>query len=316
MTGNSWLSLVTSTGNLESAKSYESLLSAAHADYSVVTNQVYVYDRFVDAFVQVPNRFVTGREIDERLENWEVVKERYEVEQNQKILERAHALIRKYNGSAVFTGCGVLDEGRKFFAVVRTGSITIPTLDQSSDIIDSYIVIMTSHDGSIPICYYNLDSRRSNNTTYRFSSSPTAEFSIRKRHTPSGVNLNEEVTEALNMRTNWSEYMGSAIGKLFVPASASTVDKALEKFWPTEYAATEKKREHAEGVHETITDLYHSSNNVGAFGTCRWSLLSAINEYIDFHRNIPDDEAAQHSLEIDNYSHRLKLNVFQWLNTF
>ena len=315
MTGNSWLSLVTSTGILESAKSYESLLSAAHADYSVVTNQVYVYDRFVDAFVQVPNRFVTGREIDERLENWEVVKERYEIEQNQKILERAHALIRKYNGSADFTGCGVLDHGRKFFAIVRTGSITIPTLDEGNDIIDSYVVVMTSHDGSIPICYYNLDSRRSNNTTYRFATSPTSEFSIRKRHTPSGANLNQEATEALNMRTKWSDHMSSAIAKLFVPTSASAVEKTLEKFWPTKYAATEKKREHAEGVHETINGLYRSSQNIGSFGECRWSLLNAINEYIDFQRNISDKEAAQHSLEIDNYSHRLKLNVFEWLNT-
>ena len=113
MTGNSWLSLVTSTGDLDSAKSYGSLLNNAQADYSVVTNQVYVYDRFLDSFVQVPNRFVTGREVDERLENWEVVKERYEVEQT-KILERAHSLIRKYNGSAVFTGCGVLDEDISF----------------------------------------------------------------------------------------------------------------------------------------------------------------------------------------------------------
>ncbi len=315
MIGNSWLSLVTSTGDLDSAKSYESLLNTAKADYSVVTNQVYVYDRFLDSFVQVPNRFVTGREVDERLENWEVVKERYEVEQNQKILERAHSLIRKYNGSAVFTGCGVLDEGRKFFAVVRTGSMSIPMLNGDQDIIDSYVVVMTSHDGSIPICYYNLDSRRSNNTTYRFTASPTSEFSIRKRHTPSGANLNQEATEALNMRTEWSDHMSSAIAKLFVPASATVAEKTLEKFWPIKYAATDKKREHAEGVHETINGLYRSSKNIGAFGECRWSLLNAINEYIDFQRNIPNEEAAQHSLEIDNYSHRLKLTVFEWLNT-
>lgn len=315
MTDKSWLSLVSSTGSLESAESYESLLSAAQADYSVVTNQVYVYDRFLGSFVQVPNRFVTGREFNDRLENWEVVKERYEVEQNQKILERAHALIRKYNGSAVFSGCGVLDQGRKFFAVVRTGSIAIPMLDQKNDIVDSYVVVMTSHDGSIPICYYNLDSRRSNNTTYRFTGSSTAEFSIRKRHTPSGANLNVEAAEALNMRTNWSDHMGSAIANLFAPISSSTITKTLEKFWPTEYAPTEKKREHAESVHDTIIGLYRSANNVGAFGECRWSLLNAINEYIDFHRNIPNEEAAQHSLEIDNYSHRLKLSIFEWLTT-
>ena len=33
-------------------------------------------------------------------------------------------------------------------------------------------------------------------------------------------------------------------------------------------------------------------------------------EYIDFHRDVPPIEAAQHSLELDNFSHRLKVNVF------
>jgi len=181
MTAESWRTLVRGV----SGASIAELLTEANADYSVVTNDVYVYDRFLDSFVKVPNRFVTGREIDERLENWEVVKDRYEVEQNNRILERATALISKYGESAVLTGCGVLDEGRKFFAVVNTGSLSLPTAGGDADIIDSYVVVLTSHDGSMPICYYNLDSRRLNNTTYRFTESENFEFSIRKRHTPS-----------------------------------------------------------------------------------------------------------------------------------
>lgn len=312
MTAESWRTLVRGV----SGASIAELLTEANADYSVVTNDVYVYDRFLDSFVKVPNRFVTGREIDERLENWEVVKDRYEVEQNNRILERATALISKYGESAVLTGCGVLDEGRKFFAVVNTGSLSLPTAGGDADIIDSYVVVLTSHDGSMPICYYNLDSRRLNNTTYRFTESENFEFSIRKRHTPSEVDLNKEASEVKAMRTQWSEHMRESIGKLFVPVSTATVDKTLEQFWPTAFAATEKKREHAENVQEAIKELYRKSYNVGAFGECRWALLNAINEYIDFHRNIPSSEAAQHSLEVDNYSHRLKLSVFKWLSTF
>lgn len=319
MTAKAWPTLVTGRADPSGAYKVDDLLHKASADYLVVTNPIFVYDQFQDAYMQIPNRYATGREVQDggstHLDSWEVVTDRYEVEQNGKILSRAIAVVNKYGGAARLLGCGVLDEGRKFFAVVNTGSLSITTSQDGTDIIDSYVVVMSSHDGSIPICYYNLDSRRSTHSVYRFAAPTHCEFSVRKRHTPSAADLDSEAKEVLSMRTDWSKYTVDTISGMCIPISSRDVDDTLEKVWPLAKASTEKKREHLESVHDQIKTLFTSPLNSGAYGATKWALLNAMTEYIDFHRNIPDSEAAQHALEVDNYSHRLKLSVFGAINT-
>lgn len=307
MTAKSWMGLVSAVA--DDSSTIESLLLESQADYKVVLNQVYVFDKFKDEFVAIPNRFVTGREINNSLDNWEVVKERYNIEQNERILSRAFKLAAKSGGSAKVLGCGSIDDGRKFFAVVNTSSISFRCSSGRSDYIDNYIVVITSHDGSLPICYYNLDVRRETGVVYRLPDSINAEFSIRKRHTPSEANIEEEVAEALDMRLRWTKHLSETIKKLFRPLNSAQVKDFLETVWPTSNASTEKRREHAEAVHDRIQELLSASHNHGCFGHCAWSMFNAASEYIDFYRDIPNLEASQHMLELDNYSHRIKIKI-------
>lgn len=319
MTDKAWSTLVTGRAADDGTYEVDDILRKGLADYLVVTNPIFVYDRFQDAYVQIPNRFATGREVacgaTCRLDSWEVVKDRYEVEQNRKILSRAISLVNKYGDAAKLMGCGVLDGGRKFFAVVHTGSLSITTANNDTDVVDSYVVVMSSHDGSIPICYFNLDTRRNTHSVYRFSASREYEFSIRKRHTPSEADLDGEAREVLNMRASWSQHVVNNISNMSVPVSETYIETALETVWPLKTANTEKKREHIESVHSRVKTLYSSSHNSGSYGPSKWALFNAMTEYIDFHRNIPDREAAQHALEIDNFSHRLKLEVHKCLSS-
>ena len=87
--------------------------------------------------------------------------------------------------------------------------------------------------------------------------------------------------------------------------------KVLEQFWSTQTASSAKKRSNAEGVHDEVKRLYRQPHNLGMYGESKWSFYNAVMEYIDFHRDIPELEAVQHSLEVDNFSHRLKVNVFE-----
>ncbi len=319
MTDKAWSTLVTGRAAGDGTYEVDDILRKGLADYLVVTNPIFVYDRFQDTYVQIPNRFATGREVacgeTCRLDSWEVVKDRYEVEQNRKILSRAISLVNKYGDAAKLMGCGVLDGGRKFFAVVHTGSLSITTASSETDVVDSYVVVMSSHDGSIPICYYNLDTRRNTHSVYRFNASKECEFSVRKRHTPSEADLDGEAKEVLNMRASWSQHVVNTISNMSVPVSETYIETALETVWPLQTANTEKKREHIESVHSRVKTLYSSSHNSGSYGPSKWALFNAMTEYIDFHRNIPDREAAQHALEIDNFSHRLKLEVHKCLSS-
>lgn len=315
MTDNySWRSLSTPINK----NSTEEALRLSKSDYNVVLNPIYVWDQFQSKYVEVEDRFCTGRHITDALadsgmrqENWEVVKDRYVIVPNSDIMERANSIVDAFNGAARLDSCGTLDDGRKFFVAIFTGTLEIIG-SGDKDMVDTYVIAMTSHDGSVPVCYYNLDVRRRNNSVYRFTDE-SADFCIRKRHTPNHADRDSEVTEVLTMRQAWSMSFKATLQKLLSPVSEFQFESVLHSQWNPNTASSKNKREHAENVIDTINSLYRSDYNFGMFGHSKWAAFNAICEYIDFHRDIPGLEAAQHSLEIDNFSHRLKVSLYNQL---
>ncbi len=306
----SWLSLASP---IFENQSDEEILANANADYKVSLKPVTLWDSLNDSLVDLKKRFVTCRPNPNGLhwDYWEVVKERYEVVQNSDLLERAKGIVSRTNGKAKLHSCGVLDDGRKFFVAMSFGSISLKVKDTTS-IIDSFLVLISSHDGSIPICYYSLDVNRGRNTVYRVSSN-TYDFDLRKRHTKNLKGHEVEASEAIELRKNWSTAITEAVSALQKPIGPSMKKEAMDLVASTEKANTKKKREHAEDVHSKIEELFRKDYNSGLFGETRWAFYNAIIEYIDFYRDIDPLDAAQHTLEIDNYSHRLKVRVFDTL---
>ena len=306
----SWLSLASPISDNQSD---EEILTNAGADYSVFLEPVKVWDKLSDSIVTVPNRFVTCRENPNKqhCDSWEVVKERYEVVQNFDLLQRAKVIVARSNEVAKLHSCGVLDDGRKFFVAMSFGAVSLKVNDAES-IIDNFLVLMSSHDGSIPICYYNLDVNRNRNTVYRVSSD-MYDFDLRKRHTPNLKDHGVEAGEAIELRKNWNTVMTDAINTLQRPIGVSMRKDAMNIVASVEKANTKKKREHAESVHSKIEELFRKDYNSGTFGETRWAFYNAVIEYIDFYRDIDALDAAQHTLEIDNFSHRLKVEVFDLL---
>lgn len=296
--------------------SKEEMLKKADADYEVILSPVQVEDLTTGKFVTVEDRYVTGRldPITLELQNWEVVKGRYQVVPNEVIIDKAIAIVNRSSGDAALESVGTLDGGRKFFACVRTTQLTLSPNTKTQDVVDNYIVIMTSHDGSIPICYYNLDARRINSSIYRFSSSADyASFSLRKRHTPNATDRLEEASEVLMMRDVWTKELSNAIKTLSVELRNYQVNDSLKKIWSFSNANTKKKREYTEYVHDRVKQLYDSKINSGTFGETKWALFNAICEFYDFHRNVDEHDAIQQSFEIDNLVHRDKLLAYKIL---
>ena len=296
--------------------SKEQILKKADADYEVILSPVQVEDLTTGKFMTVEDRYVTGRldPITMELQNWEVVKGRYQVVPNEVIVDKAIAIGNKSSGEAVLESVGTLDGGRKFFACVRTTQLTLSPDKRAEDVIDNYVVIMTSHDGSIPICYYNLDVRRLNSTIYRFSPiNDYASFSLRKRHTPNATDRLEEASEVLMMRDVWTRELAEVIKILSVELRDYQVNDYLKKLWSFSKANTKKKREYTEYVHERVKQLYDSKINSGLFGQTKWSLFNAICEFYDYHRNVDELDAIQQSFEIDNLVHRDKLVAYKIL---
>jgi len=296
--------------------SKEEMLKKADADYEVILSPVQVEDLRTGDFVTVEDRYVTGRLDPETLDliNWEVVKGRYQVVPNDLIIEKALAIVSRSSGLGVLESVGTLDGGRKFFASVRTTQLTLTPDKKTEDHIDNYIVVMTSHDGSIPICYYNLDVRRMNSTVYRITPSfDYSSFSLRKRHTPNVKDRLEEASEVLMTRDVWTKELTNAITTLSVELRDYQINEYLRKMWNFSDANTKKKREYTEFIHERVKQLFEARANAGTFGKTKWALFSAICEFYDFHRNVEELDAIQQSFEIDNLVHRDKLVAYKIL---
>lgn len=306
----SWQSLAT---RINDEDAIDFILASAGADYKVSLQPVTVWDDLNNSWHELKNRFVTCRPNPNglHLDCWEVVKDRYEVVQNEDIVRRAQTIVDRSQGLGTLYNCGVLDEGRKFFVSMYFGSTDLQ-VGETVDRIDNFLVVISSHDGSYPICYYNLDVRRNNNAVYRFSSN-MYDFDLRKRHTPNLTDHGVEAKEAIDLRVNWTTALSEGVRSLQKPLSDALFTKACNAVASLDRANTKNKREHAESVHRKIEELFKNSNNSGTFSKSRWALYNAIVEYIDFHRDIDINDAVQHSLEIDNLSHRLKVEVFNLL---
>ncbi len=306
----SWQSLAT---RINDEDAIDFILASAGADYKVSLQPVTVWDDLNNSWHELKNRFVTCRPNPNglHLDCWEVVKDRYEVVQNEDIVRRAQTIVDRSQGLGTLYNCGVLDEGRKFFVSMYFGSTDLQ-VGETVDRIDNFLVVISSHDGSYPICYYNLDVRRNNNAVYRFSSN-MYDFDLRKRHTPNLTDHGVEAKEAIDLRVNWTTALSEGVRSLQKPLNDALFTKACNAVASLDRANTKNKREHAESVHRKIEELFKNSNNSGTFSKSRWALYNAIVEYIDFHRDIDINDAVQHSLEIDNLSHRLKVEVFNLL---
>ena len=308
-----------SVGTPVKGRDADTVLKAAKANYKVILSPVTVpHPLDSNILVDVPGRFCTGRLVPDvtvatgyRLDNWEVVKDRYVVVSNAEFYARTEKIAKAFGEKAYLDSCGVLDNGRKFFVVIATGTLEF-ILGGDYDYIDSYVVAMTSHDGSIPICYYNLDVRRRNHAVYRFECG-NASFSLRKRHTPNHGDNQVEISEVVGLRRSWDAALKRAMTLLMTPLSTDKLHQVCNAQWNPDSVSSKAQREHVDHVHDTIQDLYLRDYNSKVYGQSKWAAFNAICEYIDFHRDIPVLEAAQHSLEVDNFNHRTKIKLYEKL---
>ena len=279
----------------------QEILRTASADYEVVLSPVQVENLTTGRFHTVEDRFVTGRFNYKTgyMDNWEVVKGRYEIIPNSTIVNKALTLAG-VDGLEV-DSAGILDNGRKFFVVIRCEDRII-----SGELFKMYIVVMTSHDGTSPISYYFTPVRAITRTVYRLDTD--ASPFVKKKHTP---NTEEWTAEAAEVREKYSEWLSEFTKTLETHReeimSEEKIDTALEAMWPISNADTNRKLRHRDDVIDTVKKLYRAEYNRERTGMSKLSILSAVFDYYDNYRNMDEDSMIQQSLEMDNYSYRQKI---------
>ena len=214
-----------------------------------------------------------------------VVSKRFKVVQPGEILEFYRDLTSQ-SGFELETA-GVLREGRKFWALARTGQST--TL-KGRDKVDGYLLLATACDGTLATTAQFTSVRVVCNNTLRVAlgnNSGAVKVPHRSEFDPEAVKRQLGITVA-----SWDSFVARMKALVDRPVDPDTVDGLLRRVLT--YAAPEGR---ADIVNEqavaNVRALYEGGGRGAMLPSSRgtaWGLLNSVTEYVDHHRRARSDD--------------------------
>lgn len=310
-----WHKLGTPMGGLQTA---EAMLEAAMADFDVVTTKVAAVDdegNFIlnpdGTPVLVEDSRATIRvNPDGSFDGLSTVGTRYVPTQNKESLQRALDVVGASAGEAVVETCGVLREGKEFFASINLGSLVLdPT--GVNDKIERYLLVRNGHDGKVPITYANTPIRSvCRNTVLMGLANARSIFTA--RHTRNQESAMEQAGEVLRISSDWARSFKETAEKMLsipVPAGSRQFDKVFEAVFPNKSDFTKRQRENYDDLGMRVRGIYLSSKNAGGYGQNGWAAYNAIGEYLDHHRDAGAEDRAVASMDQNSWVTKNKLKA-------
>lgn len=291
----------------------EAMLSAAEADFDVVLAEVAAVDangeilRNPDgSIVKVSDSRATIRvNADGTFDGLSTVGTRFAVQQNREVMDRALDIVGAANGDAVVDTCGVLDEGREFFATIDLGALVIDPLGVN-DSIQRYLLVRNGHNGKTPITFANTSIRAVCKNTVMLGMS-AAQSIFTARHTRNADHAMEEARTILGLSVEWSrEFSKTAEKLLAIDMTDKSVDIILKKVFPMKPDESERQKKNREEVWGVVKGLYVNKNNAGGYGKNGWSMLNAVGEYLDHYRDADANDKASASMSVYSWVTKTK----------
>jgi phage/plasmid-like protein (TIGR03299 family) len=307
-----WHKLGTKMNGLQTA---EAMLSAAEADFDVALTSVAAIDAEGN-FIRNPDgspviisdsRATVRCNPDGTFDGLSTVGTRFVVQQNRECLNRALDVVGASKGDAVVDTCGVLDEGREFFACLDLGGLIIdPT--GINDKIERYMLVRNGHDGRTPITYANTSIRAvCKNTVMAGLSAARSTFTA--RHTRNADSAIEDAQTVLNMSTEWASAFKANAEDLLaisVPQSSQRLTKIIEGTFPERVGESQRQKENREEIYTVVRSLFLNEKNAGGFGFNGWSAYNTVVEYLDHYRDAKPEERAIASMDYNSWVTRKK----------
>ena len=214
-----------------------------------------------------------------------VVGERYRVLQNEDLFSFGDNLL---HGGGRWETAGSLKGGRQVFGSIALERETILDPNGVSDVVKSYLLVNTSHDGSIAI--------QASITPVRVVCANTLALALgqgkRKvkqtfkiRHTQTANGKVQAAREALGLATAYLDTFSTVANDLF---KAKVSDQKFNEILLTAYPKPEETSKAAftrwTNKIDTLNDIYKGQTNFMIAGTA-WGALNAMTERIDWYRN-------------------------------
>jgi phage/plasmid-like protein (TIGR03299 family) len=301
----------------------EAMLAAAEADFDVVLAEVAAVDangeilRNPDGqIVRVNDSRATIRiNADGSFDGLSTVGTRFTVQQNREVMDRALDVVGASGGDAVVDTCGVLDEGREFFACIDLGSLIIDPIGVKDEI-QRYLLVRNGHDGKTPITFANTSIRAvCKNTVIAGLSSAQSVFTA--RHTRNADNAMEEARTILGMSVEWAKAFSATAEKLLkIDMNPIKIDKVLNNIFPMKNEESERQKKNREETWSTVKGLYVNSNNAGGYGNNAWSMLNSVGEYLDHYRDATVNNKANASMSTYSWVTKTKKQTEALLLSF
>ena len=212
-----------------------------------------------------------------------VVGKRYKTVQNEELFQFADNLLD--NDSAKWESAGSLKKGKVVF-----GSLDIPkeiVLDPQgiNDKTKLYLIIWTSHDGSISVQAAITPVRVVCQNTLNLAMR-NAKQSFKIRHTQTADGRIIEARKALGLTFAYADEFEKQANELF---KQSITDKQFSDLIRTIYPKPETENKVALAKWEnkvvTIDDLYHNSPTNATIKGTAWGAFNALTERLDYYRS-------------------------------
>lgn len=279
----------------------EAMLEAAEADYDVVLTKVaavdddgnWILNPDGSKIIVEDSRATLRQNADGTFNGLATVGTRYIVQQNRDCLQYALDIVGASAGDAVVDTCGVLHDGRQFFACIDMGGLIIDPMG-INDKLERYLLVHTGHDGKIAITYANTAIRGVCNNTVTLGKR-AAKSVFTAKHTRNAKAAIDHAKEVLGISTDWASNFQETANKLLatpVIAGSRDFDGLLNVVLPPKGNETLKQRHNREETGAIIRRLYTSSKNAAGYGYNGWSAYNAVVEYFDHTRDAePKDRA-------------------------
>ena len=279
----------------------EAMLEAAEADYDVILTKVaavdddgnWILNPDGSKIIVEDSRATLRQNPDGTFNGLATVGTRYVTQQNRDCLQYALDIVGASAGDAVVDTCGVLHDGRQFFACIDMGALSIDPV-AINDKLQRYLLVHTGHDGKIAITYANTAIRSVCNNTVTLGKRQ-AKSVFTDKHTRNAKAAIDHAKEVLGLSTAWADsFKNTANQMLATPiiAGSRQFDGLLNVVLPPKSNETTKQRSNREETGAVIRRLFTSSRNAGGYGYNAWSAYNAVVEYFDHSRDAePKDRA-------------------------
>lgn len=214
-----------------------------------------------------------------------VVSNRYKVVQPGEVLEFYRDLTEV--GGFELETAGVLREGRKFWALARTGqSVTLKGRDK----VDGYLLLATACDGSLATTAQFTSVRVVCNNTLQIAlgdSNGSIKVSHRSKFNP------EVVKRQLGIAlSSWEPFVSRMKALCECPVDPDSVEGLLRRVltYQVQDIAAPVANEQAIA---NVRAIYEGGGKGASLASSRgtaWGLLNSVTEFVDFHRRARSDD--------------------------